>query len=341
MCSEKYIENLRKEMIKKHCSEKFIEQCSEYSRNLLQNNLPVLFDEQHINIVLNIFEFLSDAGAINNSYHEFNISNGLKSRTITAPSVNLKNRQRWILDNILSKLPVSEFAYGFVNKKSIKTNALIHANNDYVICMDIKDFFPSIKQETIVSIFKNAGYTTSASKRLSQLCCYYEVLPQGAPTSPYLANLVCKKMDGELNQLANKFDSVYSRYADDMTFSSENDISEMISEITRIVELNGFLINNRKTIVFPKRNPKFITGLVVQNGSVRVPKKFKRELKKEIYFCKKYGVLNHLQNIEAKNFINYREHLYGKAYYIHMVEPEVGNYYLEQLDSISWPSWCL
>lgn len=336
-----YIEKLRNVMIKKHCSGKFIEQCIEYSTNLLQKNLPVLFDEHHIDITLNISEFLSDSNAIDNSYHKFKICNGPKSRTITAPSLNLKKRQRWILDNILSKLPVSEFAYGFVNKQSIKTNALVHANNEYAICMDIKDFFPSIKQEAIVSIFKEVGYTTSASKRLSQLCCYNDALPQGAPTSPYLANLVCKKMDAELNQLANKYKSVYSRYADDLTFSSENDISEIISEIERIVKLNGFMVNNSKTIVFSKGKPKFITGLVVQNGCVKVPKKFKRELKKEIYFCKKYGVLTHLKNTEAKNFINYREHLYGKAYYIHMVEPDVGNHYLEELDSISWPSWCL
>lgn len=84
--------------------------------------------------------------------------------------------------------------------------------------------------------------------------------------------------------------------------------------------------------------PKRITGLVVQNGTVRVPKHFKRTLRQEIHYCLKYGVLTHLENTKSTRSINYREHLYGKAYYINMVEPQEGKLYLAQLDQIEWPS---
>lgn len=333
-----YTEFLRNELKKSKYPNDFIEKCCQYSDNLLLKNLPVLFDAENIDMVLKIEGFYKDPS---NSYHTFNISNNEKTRIITAPSKILKRRQRWILDNILSQLPISNFSYGFEKGNSIKKNALVHAENNYVICMDIENFFPSIKQEKITAIFRNAGYTMSAAKRLSDLCCYNGALPQGAPTSPRLANIVCKELDVELNKLSGKFNAIYSRYADDLTFSSKYEIGNMISEVSKIVNSYGFHLNSEKTSIYLENQPKFITGLVVQNGSVRVPKAFKRKLKQEIYYCERFGVLNHLQNSDAKKYINYREYLYGKAYYVHMIEEDIGNIFLKKLDEIEWPVWSL
>ena len=148
-------------------------------------------------------------------------------------------------------------------------------------------------------------------------------------------------MDWEIQRYAKENDITYSRYADDLTFSSNSEMSQLIPEITSIVNKYDFSINSEKTQTFAYGEPKFITGLVVQNGNVRIPKRYKRELRKEIHFCQKFGVLIHLQNSNATHFVNYREHLYGKAYYVHMIEPDIGEKFLDELDKISWPEYML
>ncbi len=339
MDNAEYINRLESALTTENYSQEFIKKCSHYADVLLKKDLPVIFDENHLNAILNISDGFLSRKTISNSYHTFNVSIHSKNRIISAPSKKLKKRQRWILDNILYKKSCSEFAHGFEPQRSIKTNALVHANNDYVLCIDIKDFFPSIKQKNVESVFVDLGYTKSAAERLAELCCLNGVLPQGAPTSPHIANIICDKLDSELYKLAQEHQSSFTRYADDITFSSKSDIEYLIPKIEEIILKFGFHLNSKKTSYYTVAKPKFITGLVVQNGRIRVPKSFKRELKKEIYFCKKFGVANHLNNSHATKFINYREYLYGKAYYIYMIENEEGEKFLEQLDEILWPAW--
>lgn len=313
-----YTQRLRDAMQEAKREELEIARCVQYAQRLLSQNLPVLFDRQHIWRVLRI-----NRRALN-KYHTFYIVHGEKTRRITAPSRSLKVRQRWILDTILSQLPVSPYAHGFEERRSIKTNALIHAEHKYAFCLDIKDYFPSIPRQSVADEFQKAGYTTSASSALADLCCYNGALPQGAPTSPRLSNIICRQLDVQLAEIAEKYDAVYTRYADDITFSADRPIAESLSVVSELLAQNGFAVNKRKTRIYGPGQPKEITGLIVQNGTVRVPKAFKRALKQEIYYCKKYGVLSHLEARHSSHFINYREYLYGKAYYVHMIEPERG-----------------
>lgn len=331
-----YIINLIQRLREKGYDEKFINRCCKYAEKLIGKNLPVLFDEEHIHQVLRI-----EGISLKYDYHTFDLISDSKIRTIYAPSRRLKKRQRWILDNILNKIRVSNCVHGFELNRSIKTHAEPHASHGYVVCMDIKDFFPSITEEKVISLFKHIGYTTGASRELARLCCYDGVLPQGAPTSPKIANIICKRMDREIRKYAKENNIVYTRYADDLTFSSNDKMQGLIAEITEITNKYDFSINIGKTQIFSPGEPKFITGLVVQNGLVRVPKHFKRELKKEIHFCRKFGVLIHLQNSNASHYINYREHLYGKAYYVNMIEPDIGEKFLSELDKINWPDYML
>ena len=331
-----YVLNLRQKLVENNYDDKFVNRCCQYAEKLISKNLPVLFDEKHIYYVLHMHGI-----ALANEYHSFDLISNKKVRTIYAPSKRLKMRQRWILDNILNQVKVSKYAHGFESNRSIKTHAELHAKHDYVVCMDIRDFFPSITQDKIVSLFKQIGYTTRASQELARLCCFKGVLPQGAPTSPKLANIICKRMDREIKKYAKTNNITYSRYADDLTFSSNSNMPTLIAEITGILEKYDFKINAEKTQTFAIGEPKFITGLVVQNGIVRIPKQFKRELRKEIHFCQKFGVLVHLQNTNATHFVNYREHLYGKAYYVNMIEPNVGKTLLDDLDKIPWPDYML
>lgn len=277
MLPQDYLEQLEDAMRARRLSEKEAAACRSYADHLLKAGLPVLFDDEHVEKVLRLNEIGQD------SYHWFPISqyNG-KTRIITAPSRPLKERQRWILREILEHLKISAYAHGFEQAHSIVTNARIHAEHDYVLCLDIRDFFPSIKEETVEGVFRRAGYTSRASKALAEVCCYEEQLPQGAPTSPRLSNIIFRDLDIKLAAIAAKRGAVYSRYADDLTFSSVNDLAGMEEEIRPLLEERGFYLNGQKTRLYGANEPKRITGIIVQNGVLRAPKYFKRKLRETL-----------------------------------------------------------
>jgi retron-type reverse transcriptase len=310
--------------------EEYIKKCCFYAYNLLEKNLPVIFDGRHVDQILKM-------GNLKFPYYNMFIVRGKnKDREITAPSLKLKMRQRWILDHILIKTPLSNCCHGFVEGRSIVTNAKQHIGYKQMLLLDIKDFFPSIKQENTNNIFVNLGYSKSAAFRLAEICCFEGVLPQGAPTSPCLANIRCKDLDDELLQMSKLYNVEYTRYADDMAFSADTDLFFLIEIVRKILLKYHFSVNECKTRLYKEGSRKLITGILVKEDCLKLTKQFKRKLKQEIYYCKKYGASTHLENTNSLSRVNFKEYLYGKVYYLKMVEPEPGKYYLDQLDSISW-----
>ena len=303
----------------------------DYSGPYNYNNTPIIKSVKKLNTILK----MSDIN-LNYQYHRFQINNGKKIRTINAPSIKLKSRQRWILRNILSGITIPSYIHGFIKGKSIKTNAESHIGQKEILCLDLKDFFPSIAFESVVNVFLELGYSGAVATRLAQICTCRKVLPQGGVTSPMIANIVALKMDYKLYDFARENDCVYTRYADDLTFSwKKTNIEEKLyPTIQQIILDNGFEINEQKTHVMKSPYRKIVTGLIVTDNSVRVPSRFKKELRKEIYYCQKYGVSSHLQFTGKEHKMNFMEHLYGKAYFIKMVEPEIGESLLRQLDQI-------
>ena len=272
-------------------------------------------------------------------YHIFNLCTGKKVRRICAPSKKLKERQRWIIKNILYKHKSKECIHGFVRRRSIVTNAMCHVGKKEILCMDISDFFPSIKFKDVVKVFSEWGYTKEVSLKLGEICtCHSEnedrFLPQGAPTSPYLANIIFEVVDDELMKYSEANGLVYTRYADDLTFSINGDnIENHIETIKCIVNRYGFFVNDSKTHVMKDNYRKIVTGLLV-NERVRVLRKYKRDFEQEIYYCQKYGVSQHLCAIGRGEAVGFKDYMYGKAYFVKMVERDLGNYYLNQLDEI-------
>ena len=330
--AQDYLRRLQTAMEEAERAEEEINACCAYTSRLYGKGLPVLFDGEQVKTVLRLKDL-----DWRQAYHSFFLPQRGKVRTITAPSLPLKRRQRWILSTILSQLEPSPQAHGFVRGRSIRTNAEFHAHHSYVLCLDIQDFFPSIPQNAVEKVFREAGYSHSAAAALAEVCCYEGVLPQGAPTSPTLSNLVFRELDSQLAAEASCGGITYSRYADDLTFSANCDLGAFPDRVEELLRAQKFSLNREKVHLYGPGTPKRITGLVVQNGTVRVPKAFKRKLRQEIYYCRKFGVLTHLENVKAEKHIHYREYLYGKAYYIHMVEPEEGMRLLGELDKIRWP----
>jgi RNA-directed DNA polymerase len=330
---------LKSKMIEQNIPMEDIESTISYALNLENNGVPVIFDMQHLRrlLSLNKSDFKRLYYAKKNQYKTIEIpkNNGTGNRTLSIPSNDLKYIQRWILDNILYKVDISTHAVGFVKGKSVVENASYHVNQEFILKMDIKNFFPSITANRVFGLFKSLGYSSSVAITLTNLCTYNDSLPQGAPTSPYISNLICRKLDMRLEKLCYKRNLKFSRYADDITISGGRKVKSTINYVEKILEEEGFLVNDHKTRTIFKSQRQQVTGIVV-NEKLSVPNYIYRVLRQEIYYMNKFGVQSHLSEKGLKNKSHVREHYYGLANYILMVDRVKGEKVLRQLNTIDW-----
>ena len=319
-------------------SDYYSAKCTRYATRLLDNNLPVIFDITHLSCLIGIS--VSDLTKMMFSEKWFYTSAKIPKknggyRELDIPSIELKYIQRWILDNVLNNIKISDYATGFCNNKSILDNAISHLNKYCIVNLDIKDFFPSITFERVYRIFSYYGYTNEVSFALAKLCTHMGKLPQGSPASPYISNICCLRLDYRLNAVAHKYNAVYSRYADDITFSSNNDIKSIITVATKIIADEKYSINREKTRVSYPHQRQEVTGLLVNGNHVRIPKKYKRNLYQQLYYCSKFGVESHLEKIVC-NKAFFKEHIYGKIYFVNLVEPEEAKKMFRIASKIDW-----
>jgi len=196
-------------------------------------------------------------------------------RQIEAPRRFLKLTQRWIHDYILSQVQIPSVVHGFVRGRDIFTNAEPHLKHKNIMVVDIKDFFPSIKAKRVSHIYRELGFPVKVANRLTGLCTFNGRLPQGAPTSPTLANIVFSPTDATLVNLAKEWDCEYTRYADDLVFSGERYFSKKdMLQVIRIVEEAGFKINIRKSRIIGSGARQIVAGLVVNQKGL--PPRYKR-----------------------------------------------------------------
>ena len=244
-------------------------------------------------------------------------------RVIKEPYPSLKEIQKWILDNILRKVPVSRFAKAYVSQRNIIDNAKFHCNQKIVMKFDVKDFFGSISQDQIIKLFEKLGYTRDLSSILAGLCCLDDGLPQGAPTSPYLSNIFAKEIDDALFSYLRTDGLYYTRYSDDITISGnieERKIPEIMSYCNRLLGQYGLSLNRGKTKVLRPQHKHFVTGIVV-NKKVSADRKLKRELRQQLYYIKKYGIESHILH-EGIRQERYLYHLMGKVQWVLFLEPQ-------------------
>lgn len=333
------IEHLEKALRQGIIEKDQFERLVKYNQRLCDNDVPVIYNLRHIRKIFrikkkeqNIF-FGEERKSL---YQVFTIPKKLGGmRQIEAPCKRLKDIQRWIKDNVIDKAVVSDYAIGFRKNMSIVDNAKKHVQKDLVINMDISNFFPSISYADIFKMFLYFGYRQDVAHLLTKLCTNGEnVLPQGSPASPSISNHILLKLDKRLGRLAESVGADYSRYADDITFSGNITISSIIPLVGKIIKEEGFELNSKKTRLQYKNQRQEVTGLIV-NKKVSVPSSLEKELKNAIYFIMKYGIDGHMNHIGCKKLF-YKEHLYGIAYFIKMVEEEKGENYLRKLDDIDW-----
>lgn len=238
-------------------------------------------------------------------------------RTIYAPNKTLKYIQRQILNNILNNKSISKYATAYHKGISLRDNAIPHINKDLVLKLDIKNFFESISFGDVYNAcFAIDSFPKSVGMLLTYLCTYSDHLTQGSPTSSYISNLVMKKFDEELGSWCEENDISYTRYSDDMTFSGCFNPSEIIIKVKKMLHKLSLELNDKKVHVIYKSARQDVTGITV-NEKVQVNIKYRKDIRKEIYYIRKFGLNSHLERCNIKSNENkYLDTLYGKILYI-------------------------
>lgn len=224
-------------------------------------------------------------------------------RSIYAPNAGLKNVQMWLNRIFEAIYTPSDYAMGFATGRNVAKNAAKHTGKNYVFNIDLKDFFPSIQQARVWKRLQLApfNFPQEVANILAGLCCVSKpnenkeleyFLPQGAPTSPLLTNAICDTLDRRLAGLAKRFGLDYSRYADDITFSSMHNVyaenGEFMTELKRIIEDQHFTINDKKTRLQKKGSRQEVTGLIVCD-KVNTTRRYDKEIRSLLYIWERYG----------------------------------------------------
>ena len=263
------------------------------------------------------------------------------TRELAAPHHDMARCQLWIKLNILDRIPLHDAAHGFVAHRGTMSNAVPHVRRDVVVNADLKDFFPTITFPRVKGIFQELGYSPAASTILALLCteCPRQrvnyagrelhvatgarALPQGACTSPALSNLAARGLDSRLAGLARKLGWDYTRYADDLTFSTTGEPAQktawILARLRHIAQEESFTVNEKKTRVQRPNTQQTVTGIVV-NKRPNIPRETLRRLRAILHRAKTEGL--DAQNREAHP--HFAAWLRGMIAYVQMVNPAHG-----------------
>ncbi|WP_426064667.1 reverse transcriptase domain-containing protein [Flavobacterium sp. DSP2-3-1] len=300
-----------------------IQRCLDYAEVLYSHQVPVIYNTTHLSALVGYKkEYLKKASLFTNHfYRDFEVAkkNGSK-RLISEPLPSLKEIQMWILRNILYKVPISAFAKAYRPTVSLLENLRFHKNQPKVFTLDLENFFPSIRVEAVENEFLELGYSRIISKLLSRLCTRDGSLPQGAPTSPYLSNIVFKVADAAIAAYCKEHKIRYTRYADDMSFSGDFDENKLLQIVTEILEKMGLRINSKKTKLMTPDMRQIVTGVVV-NQKPQVIFHKRNQLRQALYYIQKFGFEEHREYKEITQK-NYMEHLLGKINFVLQINPK-------------------
>ena len=234
-------------------------------------------------------------------YHQFSIpkkSGG--ERSITAPTGYLKGLQKAIAVLLGMLYTAPECVTGFTAERNVNTNARAHVGRNYVFNTDLKDFFPSITRAMVFDALRRHDVSEEVAQYIATVCTVTtdgddlpeDVLPQGSPASPIISNMVCLRMDRNFEWLAGKYGLTYTRYADDMTFSSMHSVygtdSLFLKEFRKVVASYGFRVNEEKTRLQKKGDRQEVTGIIVSDKT-NVSRKYLKTLRAELFRMEMHG----------------------------------------------------
>lgn len=337
-------------------------------------NLPPLLTLGHLGQRTDISWYYLNklvSGSRENAYTYFRIrkrSGGF--RLISVPETNLMLVQRWIASHILSELPVHRASFAFARDSSIKRCAVQHCGAQWLIKLDVSGFFGSISEVQVYRVFLAAGYAPLMAFELARLCTHapsgskrynrqewqayrhsrpiYEYrdgrigyLPQGAPTSPMLSNLVMKEIDQEISAVAARAGVTYSRYSDDITFSTRGSFSRgramaLIRAVTACLRRVGLSVNDGKTRIVPPGARKVVLGLLVDGRDPCLTREFRDQLRQHIHFLEKHGPEAHRAKRGFDTVGGMYRHIRGLIDFAKSVDEGYAAKMRTKFDNVAW-----
>ena len=305
------------------------------------------------------FNFWMYRTPMSKRYTTFYISKGTgKRRRIDSPTTNVKILQQKLNQVLQCVYTPKPSVHGFVLGKNVRSNANAHVGKRWVFNVDLEDFFPSINFGRVRGMFMGIPYhlPQRVATVLAHICCFGGSLPQGAPTSPIISNMICAKMDSQLQQLAKESRSTYSRYADDITFSTTtrtfpaaigmvDGLGQLRpgNRLKQTIESNGFEINSGKTRLQGRNRRQVVTGVTI-NEFPNLPRKYTNQIRAMLHAWKKHGLDSAQAEWERKYNVKHRapwlptpkfeQILKGKIEYLGMIKGQDSSTYLRFLDQL-------
>lgn len=283
--------------------------------------------------------------------------------------------QRWVVENVLKRVPAHEASVAFSKDDTLYKAVKPHCSAKWLVKLDIRQFFESISEASVYRVFRSLGFERLISFELARLCTrndgglthragqwvnvgwndeyvitqyrqeWQGHLPQGAPTSPMLANLACRDLDERLSELANLHGVRYTRYADDMTFSSSDATfgraraASVIGSAYEQLAIHGLAPNKTKTSVTPPGGRKIVLGLSVEEKTPRLTREFKALLRQHLHYMlhEDFGVVRHAENRGFVSITGLRHHLEGLLAFAAQIEPAYAARLKGKFASVQWP----
>jgi RNA-directed DNA polymerase len=293
-------------------------------------------------------------------------------RYIQIPPDDLMRAQRWLSEHVLARIPPHSRSFAFSKKASIMRCAAQHSGARWLIKMDVSAFFGSISEIQVYRVFLKAGYQPLVAFEFARLATYapeqssryqraawvrrkpYEriwaygtervgYLPQGAPSSPMLSNLVMHDIDADFEELAASHGLTYTRYSDDLSFSTRKEFDrlrakQLIASVTRRLAASGLRVNKKKTTVVPPNSRKIVLGLLVNGDEPRLTKEFRSSLRQHLYYMNRLGPRAHAVKRGFDTISGLYNHVLGLINYAKMVEPEYARHARSLFEQVDWPA---
>ena len=298
------------------------------ARQLFDEGLPPLVDRGTLPYLFGVSpRLISAMGKFPERYYRRFVTpkHGGGQRQIDAPRRFVKLIQRWINQHVLASAKLPPYVLGFAKGRNIFDHGRLHADSTNLMVVDIQDFFPTITFDNATAVFCDFGFPTTVALQLGSLCSLDRRLPQGAPTSPSIANLAFSHADSQLKALANSWDSRYSRYADDLAFSGSTRYTKThVRRVETILKRHGFAVNTSKTRRIGSGARQIVTGLVI--NKVAHPPRWKRH---------NWRAMFHRAQHDPRQFAQHEQHMRGVAAFVSQYDPARATRYRAVIETVA------
>ncbi len=343
-------------------------------------DLPVIFTLNHLAHLADVnADFLAEVAHRKvDAYRVFRVkkrgvanlvpAQSRRYRTICVPDARLMRVQRWIAQNILQVTPSHQASFAFTKDRDLRGAAAVHANAKWLVKMDVRQFFESISEVAVYRVFRTFGYGALLSFQMARICTRlpdhhnqgkrahrgrvgrgpYSAksaghLPQGAPSSPMLANRAVETLDRKVKRISTNSGWSYTRYADDLAFSRSDkarrgDAMKLVKLIEMSLASAGLVVHRQKTSIAAPGGRKILLGVLIDRGEPKLPKSFRNNIETHLYALlhSDIGAEKHRANRGFSSLIGMRRHIMGLIAHAHQVDKAYAAKLYSEVNLVDW-----